>query len=174
MDQTTLTGSRKKSAAVFNQRKFRVHAANKIRLISGFPWRARWSWKLHKCSYLHAAVSEDDGYGKISMSNGVKLCAACGPSLKGCWTLDLPYASASIDALFSHPSRCKRTSSSVWALTYLRSASVGCREMEWEYTCHACDLRDCVSFVALMKGLLVCRWYQPRSRSRPLKRRFQS
>lgn len=40
--------------------------------------------------------------------------------------------------------------------------------MEWEYTCQARDLLDCVSFVALMKGLLVCRWYQPRSHSRPL------
>lgn len=45
VDQTTLTRSRKRSAAVFNQSTFKVHV-NKMWLISGFPRHERWSWKL--------------------------------------------------------------------------------------------------------------------------------
>lgn len=50
--------------------------------------------------------------------------------------------------------------------------SAGYLEMEREYTCPGelfpCDLLERVSVVALMKGLVVCGWYQSLSHSRPL------
>lgn len=61
---------------------------------------------------------------------------------------------------------------SVFSLNYIHFVSAGSFEMEWEYTCQGklflSDLLECVSFVALMKGLVVCGWYQSLSHSRPL------
>lgn len=77
-------------------------------------------------------------------------------------------ASAWMDPFFPpvhHASNASPAPAELWIIS---GVLAGRWEMEWEESCQACDLRDCVSFVALMKGLLVCRWYQPRSHSRPL------
>lgn len=61
---------------------------------------------------------------------------------------------------------------SVFTLNYMHFVSAGYLEMEREYTCPGelfpCDLLERVSVVALMKGLVVCGWYQSLSHSRPL------